>query len=88
VSQYERDRCKSPVLQARTLLARVAAPLGSLPTSPVSSEVPSNSSSPGESENGGFAYFAKTLNDSPTEGGYISFPQFEESYKEDENQQS
>lgn len=104
IQQYERDRCKSPNLQAKALLAKVAAPFGSVPTSPLSSSGTSSaSSSPGEGAN--FNFFSKSLLDSPEStwsshsilkpdqypnapslGGYISFPQFEESVKEGEVQ--
>lgn len=91
VQQLERDRCKSPTqLRASALLAKVAV-LPSIPTatapmataSGMSSPglTDSNSSSPASSPPGEgdqfFGSFPKELPCSPN-GGYISFPDFDQ----------
>lgn len=89
--QLERDRCKSPTqLRASALLAKVAV-LPSIPTAtaPMSTAsgmsspglTDSNSSSPASSPPGDgdqfFGSFPKELPCSPN-GGYISFPDFDQ----------
>lgn len=91
VQQLERDRCKSPTqLRASALLAKVAV-LPSIPTAtapmPTASGLSSpgltdsNSSSPASSPPGEgdqfFVSFPKELPASPN-GGYISFPDFDQ----------
>ncbi|KAL7271678.1 hypothetical protein RUND412_005538 [Rhizina undulata] len=94
--QCERDRCKSPSQRASTLLARVAVvgspPPTTAPSSPrmySSTNHSSTDSTPictPPADGSQFNFTAsKNLPDSP-DGGYISFPVFEEfgDYKSDD----
>ncbi|KAI5804025.1 hypothetical protein DFH27DRAFT_481182 [Peziza echinospora] len=91
LQQLERDRCKSPCSQrASALLAKVAYPAMPQPTAPIltgaglpspslshsNSSTPA-SSPPGEGDQFSFGSFPKELPASPN-GGYISFPCFEQ----------
>ncbi|RPA87305.1 hypothetical protein BJ508DRAFT_301408 [Ascobolus immersus RN42] len=91
VTQCERDRCKSPTQRASALLAKVAAPLqtsdrASGVVNPLAPSLPSStSSSPSSSPPGVGAhssFFRNNLPESPN-GGYVSFPDFEELYNGD-----
>jgi len=101
--QSERDRCTSPSRSASTLLAKVAvvgAPQPQAGTTPCSPRMAmgSNSSSasstpistpPGDGCHFPFGSSQKGLPESP-DGGYISFPVFEEfgDYKSDDEAES